>query len=59
MFFFSIFSSGSHLVYQSGTILSIVKGSQLDIIPVKSESNWPKGLGGDSISSKLFTLFYF
>ena len=30
-------------------ILSILVGSQLSIIPVKSESNWPKGLGGDSI----------
>ena len=41
---FSIFSSGSHLVYRSGKILSILVGSQLGIIPVKSESNWPKGL---------------
>ena len=24
-----------------------------------SESHWPKGLGGDSIESKLFTFFYF
>ena len=56
---FSIFSSGSHLVYQSGTILSILVGSQLSIIPLKSESNWPKGLGEDSIKSKLFMLFYF
>ena len=46
---FFIFSSGSNLVYRSETILPILGGSQLGIIPVKSESNWPKGLGGDSI----------
>ena len=44
-----MFSSGSHLVYRSGTILPILVGSQLGIIPVRSESDWPKGLGGDSI----------
>ena len=48
-FFFSIFSSGSYLVYRSGTILPILVGSQLGIIPVKSELKRPKGLGGDSI----------
>ena len=41
----SILSSGSHLVYRSGTILSSLVERQLGIIPVKSESNWPKGLG--------------
>ena len=45
---FSTFSSGSHLVYQSGMILSILVGSQIGIIPVRSESDWPKDLG-DSI----------
>ena len=49
MFFFLVFSSGSHFLYRSGTTLSILVGSQLGIIPVKPESNWPKGLGGDSI----------
>ena len=57
--FFSIFSSGSRLVYRSGTILAILVGSQLGITPVKSESKWPKGLGGVSIQRKLFTFFYF
>ena len=47
--FFSIFSSGRHLVYRSRTILSILEGSQLGIIPVKSVSNWLKGLRGNSI----------
>ena len=44
-----MFSSGSHLVYRSGTILLILVGSQLGIIPVKSETDWQKGLRGDSI----------
>ena len=30
-------------------ILAILLGSHLGNIPVKSESQWPKGLGGDSI----------
>ena len=30
-------------------ILGIFGGSHLGNIPVKSESHWPKGLGGDSI----------
>ena len=30
-------------------ILAILLGSHLGHIPVKSESQWPKGLGGDSI----------
>ena len=46
---FSIFSSDSHLVYQSGTILAILVGSHIRNIPVKFESHWPKGLGGESI----------
>ena len=45
---FSVFSSGSHLVNRTGTILSILVGSQLGIIHVKSESNWPRDLGGYS-----------
>ena len=45
---FSIFSSGGHLVYQSGTILAILVGSHLGNIPMKFESHWPKGSGGVS-----------
>ena len=48
MFFFT-FSSGGHLAYQSETILAILVRSHLGNIPVKFESHWPKGLGGDSI----------
>ena len=44
--FFFIFSSGGHVVYRSGTILPILVGSH---IPVKFESHWQKGLGGDII----------
>ena len=40
-------------------ILPSLVGSQLSIIPVKSKLNWPKGLGGDSIYSKLFTCSFF
>ena len=32
---FSIFSSGSHLVYRSGTILAILVGGHLSNIPMK------------------------
>ena len=56
---FSIFSSGGHLVYRSRTILAILVGSHLSNIPMKFESHWPKGLGGVSFLSKLFTIFYF
>ena len=56
---FSIFSSGGHLVYRSKTILSILVLSHLGNIPMKFESNWPKGSGGVSFLSKLFTIFYF
>ena len=45
---FSIFSSGGHLVYRSGTILAILVGSHLGSIPMKFESHWPKGSGGVS-----------
>ena len=38
-------------------ILAILVNSHLGNIPVKSELQEPKGLGGDSISSKLFTFF--
>ena len=41
--FFSILSSGGHLVYQSGTFLAILIGSYLANIPVKFKSHWPKG----------------
>ena len=43
----------------SGTVLTILVGSHLSIIPVKFESNWPKGLGGVCIEIKLFTFFNF
>ena len=45
---FSIFSSGDQLVYQSGEVIAILIGSHVGVIPVKLESHWPKGLGGDS-----------
>ena len=57
--YFSIFSSGGHLVYLSGTILAILVGNHLGNIPMKFESYWPKGSGGVSFLSKLFTIFYF
>ena len=44
----SIFSSGSHLVYPSRTILAVLVGSHLGNIPMKSESHWPEGSGGFS-----------
>ena len=46
---FLFFSSGGHLVYRSRTILAILIGSRLVNILVKSESNWLKGLGGESV----------
>ena len=45
---FSIFSSGGHLVYRSGTILANLVGSHLCNIPMKFESHRPKSLGGVS-----------
>ena len=45
---FSIFSSGGHLVYRSGTILAILVGSHLGNIPMKFETHLPKGSGGVS-----------
>ena len=56
---FSIFSSGGHLVYRSGTILAILVGSHLGYIPMKFESHWPKGSGGVSFLSKYsrFSIF--
>ena len=45
---FSIFSSGGHLVFPSGTILAILVGSHLGNIPMKFESHWHKGSGGVS-----------
>ena len=44
--YFSIFSSGGHLVYRSGTVLAILLGSHLGNIPMKFEPRWPKGSGG-------------
>ena len=40
---FSIFSSGGHLAYRSGTIVAILVGSYLGNIPMKSKSHWWKG----------------
>ena len=56
---FSIFSSGGHLVYRSGTILAILVGSHLGNIPMKFDSHWPKGSGGVSFISKIFTISIF
>ena len=53
--YFSIFSSGSHLVYWSATILAILVGSYLCKFSVKFESHWPKGSGEASFKSKLLT----
>ena len=39
---FSIFSSGGHLVYRSGTILAILVGNHLGNIPMKFKSHWPR-----------------
>ena len=49
---FSIFSSGGHLVYRSGAILAILVGSHLGNIPMKFESQWPKGSIGVTCSFK-------
>ena len=40
-------------------ILAILVGSHLGNIPMKFESHWPKGSGGVSFLSKLFTISYF
>ena len=56
---FSVFSSGGHFVYWSGTILAILVRSHLGNIPEKFESHWPKGLEEDSIYTKLFKFFDF
>ena len=56
---FSIFSSGGHLVYRSGTILAILVGSHLGNNPMKFKSHWPKGSGGFSFLSKLYTISIF
>ena len=40
-------------------ILAILVGSHLGNIHMKFESLWPKGSGGVSFLSKLFTIFYF
>ena len=57
---FSFFSSGSHLVYRSGTILAILVGSHLGNIPMKFESHWPKGSGGVSFYANYprFSIFF-
>ena len=46
---FSIYSSGGHLVYRSGTILAIFNEGHPRIITVKFGLNWPSGLGGDVV----------
>ena len=46
---FLFFALAAIFVYWSGTILAILEGSHLGNIPVKSESHWPMGLGGDTI----------
>ena len=45
--YFSIFSSGGHLVYRSEMILAILVGSNLGNISMNFGS-WPKGSGGVS-----------
>ena len=45
---FSIFSSGGHLVYRSGTVLAILLGSHRGNITMQFESHWPKSSGGVS-----------
>ena len=40
-------------------ILALLVGSHLSNIPMTFESHWPKGSGGVSFLSKLFTIFYF
>ena len=56
---FSIFSSGGHLVYWSGTVLAILLGSYRGNITMKFESHWPKGSGGVSFKANYsrFSIF--
>ena len=54
---FSIFSSGSHLVYQNNMFLAVLVGIHLGNIPEKFESHLPKGLGEDSFKTNLFMFF--
>ena len=56
---FSIFSSGGHLVYRSGTVLAILLGSHQGNIPMKFESHWPKGSGKFSFKANYsrFSIF--
>ena len=56
---FSIFSSGGHLVYGSGTILVVLVGSHLDNIPETFELHWPKGLGAFKAYFSCFFFFFF
>ena len=55
---FSIFSSGSHLVYRSRMILAILVGSHLGNTPMNFESHWPE-LGGVSFKANYsrFSIF--
>ena len=46
--YFSIFSSGGHLVCRGETNLALLVGSHLGNIPEKFESHRPKVLGKDS-----------
>ena len=43
---FFIFSSGSHFVYRSETVLSILVENHLSNISMKFERNWLRGIGG-------------
>ena len=56
---FSIFNSGGHLVYRSETILAILVGSHLGNIPMKFESDWPKGSGEVSFYGNYPRFFIF
>ena len=56
---FSFFRSGGHTVYPSKMILAFLVGSHLGNNPVKFESHWPKGLGGDRFKANYlcFSIF--
>ena len=56
---FSILSSGSHLDYQSETILAILVGRHQGNIPVKFESHWRKGLEMNIGEVDILSIFYF
>ena len=43
---FTIFSPGGHFAHWSGTVLAILGQGQLSDIPMKFNSNQPRGVGG-------------